>query len=1176
MQFTKLRLSGFKSFVDQTELLIEPGMTGVVGPNGCGKSNLLEALRWAMGETSAKRMRGEDMDDVIFGGTTTRPARNIAEVTMVLGNDGRTAPPPFNEFDELEITRRLERGSGSDYRINGKLVRARDVQILFADNASGANSPALVSQGRVGALINAKPADRRQLLEEAAGISGLHARRHEAELRLRAAETNLTRLDDVLGTLDAQLQTLRKQAKQAARYRNVQENIRQTEARLLHIRWQDAEGALTRARSGHARADEAVRQAMLAGTTLAESRAAIAATLPPKRQAEADAAATLQRLVLAREQLAAEEARVAEAQTATQRRLAQIASDLSRERALATDADNALLRLREERQQLLDAQAEEALDQEEAQEALLTARDAVEQADLALAALLEQAGAEETARNTQLSRLRDQQARLATLDRRLAEQQAQADLLRQGLDGGLELAAAEEALALAEERLELAREEAENAEAAKGEADRALERARAEAAGAQARSRDALTQAESRFTRIKAECDGLRALLGLDEADLFPPLIDAVTVTAGYEQALAAALGDDLTAPLDAAANIYWRDLPPLPDGTALPDGLTALTAYVKAPAALGRCLPQIGVAKDAAQAAGLSTRLLPGQMIVTRDGGAWRWDGLTRKPGAPTAAAIRLTQRNRLAELEMELDAAEEVLATAREAHASAREQAARREGEARQTQDQAAQRDRQAREAVRSGFRAVEQARDGLARRKADADAAAAKLQALLGSLTALQTDRAEAAVAEAEAQAALDALPDAAIARNAIAQSRARQAELRAALANRQTRADQLLREAEQRRRRLSLLQQEEQGWAARVEGAASRLAELEQRAAEGREELETLAERPLAIQEERRLLAAQIQTAERHRAEALAALQAGEAELAEAEQARTKAETALADAREARAHAEAAVSQALQHMKALAERIAEKLDCEPDHIAAATGIDFDADEERPDPTALEQRLSKLLEERERIGPVNLRAEQEVAEMEAQIGTMTAEKEDLTAAIARLRQGINGLNREARERLLASFSKVDAHFQDMFTRLFGGGSAHLKLTEAEDPLDAGLEIYASPPGKKLQVLSLLSGGEQALTALALLFAVFLCNPAPICVLDEVDAPLDEANVGRFCDMVEEMARSGATRFLIVTHHRLTMARMDRLFGVTMMERGVSKLVSVDLARAAEMVES
>lgn len=1175
MQFTKLRLSGFKSFVDQTELLIEPGMTGVVGPNGCGKSNLLEALRWAMGETSAKRMRGEDMDDVIFGGTATRPSRNIAEVTMVLANDGRTAPPPFNDFDELEITRRLERGSGSDYRINGKLVRARDVQILFADNASGANSPALVSQGRVGALINARPADRRQLLEEAAGISGLHARRHEAELRLKAAETNLTRLEDVLGTMDAQLQTLRKQARQAARYRNVQENIRQTEARLLHLRWQDAEAKLTHARAGHAEADEAVRRAMLAGTSLAESRAGLAATLPAKRQAEADAAAALQRLVLAREQLAAEEARVAEAQAATQRRLAQIASDLSRERALASDADNALLRLREERRQLLDAQEEEALEQEEAQEALLGARDAADQADLDLTALLDQAGLEETARNTQLSRLRDQQARLATLDRRLTEQQALAGQLRQGLEEGLELAAAEEALALAEERLEQAREQAEQAEAAKQEADRTLERVRTEAAGTQASSREALTQAESRYTRIKAECDGLRALLGLDEADLFPPLIDAVTVTAGYEQALAAALGDDLTAPLDAAANIYWRELPALAEAPPLPEGLSSLAKYVVAPAAMARCLPQIGVAADAANAASLSARLLPGQMIVTRDGGAWRWDGLTRKPGAPTAAAIRLTQRNRLADLESELDAAEQALAAARVAHADARDAAARREGEARQAQDQATQRDREAREAVRSGFRAVEQARDGVARRKADADAAAAKRAALLDSLTALESDRAEAAAAAAAAQAALDTLPDAAIARTAIAQARARQTELRAALASRQARADLLLREAEQRRRRLSLLDQEEQGWAARVEGAASRLTELEERALEGREALAELAEKPLSIQAERQVLAAQIETAERHRAEALSALQAAEAELAEADRARTQAEAALADAREARAHAEAAVSQAIQHMRVLAERIAEKLECEPHQIAAAAGLE-ETEEDGPDPTALEQRLAKLLEERERIGPVNLRAEQEVVEMESQIGTMTAEKDDLTAAIARLRQGINSLNREARERLLASFAKVDSHFQDLFTRLFGGGTAHLKLTETEDPLDAGLEIYASPPGKKLQVLSLLSGGEQALTALALLFAVFLCNPAPICVLDEVDAPLDEANVGRFCDMVEEMARSGATRFLIVTHHRLTMARMDRLFGVTMMERGVSKLVSVDLARAAEMVES
>ncbi|MFV3073900.1 chromosome segregation protein SMC [Niveispirillum fermenti] len=1174
MQFNKLRLSGFKSFVDQTELLIEPGMTGVVGPNGCGKSNLLEALRWAMGETSAKRMRGEDMDDVIFGGTATRPARNICEVTMVLANDARTAPPPFTDAEELEITRRLERGSGSDYRINGKLVRARDVQILFADHSSGANSPSMVSQGRVGALINARPSDRRQLLEEAAGISGLHARRHEAELRLRAADTNLTRLEDVLGALDGQLQGLRRQARQAQRYRQVQDHIRRAEALLLYQRWHEANRFLDRAHAAHAAADTAVRDQMLAVTAASTLREQAAEALPPRRQEDAAAAAALQRLVLAREQLDAEEARVASAHAATQRRLAQLATDLARERSLAADADSAAARLAAERTALLEAQADEVMELEAAEEAAQVVLDAVDLAERDLSRALEVAAAQDAARNGAAGRLRDAQARLATLERRLAEQAAQLATLDARIDDGMDLEQAAETCLLAEERLELARDTAETAEAVRQQADAALERARAEGQAAIAAGRAALSQAEARDTQLRAERDGLRALLHLEEEDLFPPLIDAITVAAGYEQALAASLGEDLTAPLDEAAARHWRALPPLADSRALPAGVEPLAAHVKAPAELARCLSHIGLVSDTALAQHLAPTLAPGQMLVSRDGGLWRWDGLTVTPGAPTAAAIRLTQRNRLAAIEADQQRATAELAGTRKAYAEAVAAADAAIAVARRGQEEAAARDRQARDAVRHAFTGLDQARAAQSRLAAEAAAARSRRDALAQALDALDGDRAMAAGDVAAAQAELDGSPDPTLSRLAVADARGLLAEQRGHLSGAQAGVERVKREAEQRRRRLATLEAEQASWRMRVEGAAARLAELTERAEEGRGELERLAERPVEIEAERDALRDRITAAERQRRRTGDALAEAETALSAADQSVRRAETGLADAREARAHAEAAVAQSLSALAALVERVREKLDCEPGDVLATAGVE--PDEEMPPPSQLEQRLARLMEDRERIGPVNLRAEVELADMEGEVARLTAERDDLVAAIARLRQGIGAINREAREKLLASFELVDGHFQRLFTRLFGGGMAYLKLTESEDPLDAGLEIYASPPGKKLQVLSLLSGGEQALTALSLLFAVFLCNPAPVCVLDEVDAPLDEANVGRFCDMVEEMAASGATRFLIVTHHRLTMARMHRLFGVTMMERGVSQLVSVDLARAAEMVDA
>ncbi|MGQ9367195.1 chromosome segregation protein SMC [Azospirillum sp. A39] len=1149
MHFTRLRLSGFKSFVDATELVVEAGVTGIVGPNGCGKSNLVEALRWVMGETSARRMRGGDMDDVIFGGTSSRPARNLAEVALVVDNRARTAPAGFNETDELEIVRRIERGSGSDYRINGKLVRARDVQLLFADNASGANSPALVSQGKVGQIIAAKPQDRRVLLEEAAGITGLHSRRHEAELRLKAAEGNLTRLDDVIAAMDGQLQGLRKQARQAARYRSLSEHIRRAEAVLWHLRWLAAEADLAGTRRAFAAAEERVRALMLSVSAQEKHRAAAAAGLPPRRQAEAAAAAALQRLVIAREQLEADERRVAEQQRALTARLQQIAGDLGREQALAADADQALARLQAERDRLAADREDEEMLEEAARDALVEARDAVDQLDRELTRLTERVAADDARRSTLQRQVQETEGRVGGFTRRIAEQQAQRAALEQEIAGRGDVAEAELAVEVAEQRLEDAREAAE-----------AAERAKADAEPAQARARDSVQAAEAARTRLKAEEKALSDLLAAGAGDLFPPLIDAVTVAPGYEGALAAALGDHLTAPLDEAAPVHWRTLPALDAAAPLPAGVEPLSGAVRGPGALGRALDHVGVVAEAGHGAALAPGLRPGQILVSRDGGAWRWDGLTVQAGAPTAAAVRLKQRNRLRELQAELDAAEEQVELARAALDDAKLAA-----------EEAAVRDRRARDAVREAFAAANTARDRHARLAREADAARSRLAALLEGIERLEQDRGEAESALAEARAALDSLPEAREGRDRLNELRAAVAERRTALAERQNALDRLARDAQARRQRIAAIDQEVASWAGRSQGAGGRVEELQARAAEAGAELERLSSRPAAIAAERQELLGRIADAERARTRAAEELAAGEAALAESEARLKEAEAGLADAREARARAEAAVGAAMQQERTLAERIDERLSCRPEQCLAAAGIP--PDEALPEPEAVEARLDKLTRERDGMGPVNLRAEIEVAELEQQVGSMQGEREDLIAAIARLRQGIASLNREARERLVASFETVNRNFQELFTRLFGGGKAHLELVNAEDPLNSGLEIYASPPGKKLQALSLLSGGEQALTALSLLFAVFRSNPAPICVLDEVDAPLDEANVGRFCDLVDAMAREGSTRFLIITHHRLTMARVDRLFGVTMAERGVSKLVSVDLQAAEEL---
>lgn len=1151
VQFNKLRLVGFKSFVEPTELTIEHGLTGIVGPNGCGKSNLVEALRWAMTETSAKAMRGGEMDDVIFGGTTERPARNIAEVTILLDNAERRAPAQFNDLEEIEVSRRIERSSGSLYRVNGREVRARDVALLFADASTGPRSTAIVSQGRIGAIVAARPTDRRALLEEAAGITGLHSRRHEAELRLRAAENNLTRLEDIIATLEGQHQGLKRQARQANRYRNLSGHIRRAEAMLLHQRWRRAQEVLANARQRLEQAERQVGALTGAASEAARSQAAAAEVMPALRQAEAESAAEYHRLVVARDALDAEEARIAQAKAEAENRLAQIQADIAREQALVCDAEQAVARLAEERARIEGEQEGEDEAARKAEDAREKARSALEESETALSAVNESIAAEE-ARRAELSRRKSEaEARIARLADRLASLEAE----RRRLEADL---VAEPALREARDDLEAARAAVEAAR----ESANAAETARERAQEGENAAHDAMRLAESAHAKLRAEADALAGLLTAPEQDMWPPLLDQVEVREGYEAALGAALGDDLSAPTDEGAPVHWRNLPPLDSGDSLPEGTEPLAAAVKAPANLDRRLARIGIVRDRAQGDALAPRLRPGQRLVSRDGDLWRWDGFIVRTEAATPAAIRLAQRNRLQALTREIGAAEETLTAERGRLETA--QAATRT---------AAEGARQARSRTGESEKRLDQAREVLANLEKKSGNARARLDGIGQTTLSLRADHTEAVGQRDAAVAAETEAKD-------LDGMRARQAELRAEVAERrsallaaQAELDGVQREAAARRQRIEAIGAEEESWRNRRSDAARQQDQLAERRETTSAEIERMARQPEAIAAQRAELLEHVGAAETRRKDAADRLATGEAGQTEAGRALRLAEGALAQAREDRVRCEAAVEQGEQAQTAIAERIAERLECRPDDILAAA--DIDPEEKLPAVDELDGRLERLVRERDNMGPVNLRAEQEADELGEQIATLGTERTDLLEAIDRLRHGIAELNREGRDRLVASFEEVNGHFQTLFTKLFGGGHAHLKLTDPDDPLEAGLEILASPPGKKMQNLSLLSGGERALTAVALLFAVFLTNPAPICVLDEVDAPLDDANVDRFCSMLGDIARQSATRFLLITHHRLTMARMDRLYGVTMPEPGVSQLVSVDL-QAAEALQA
>ncbi|MBM3616757.1 MAG: chromosome segregation protein SMC, partial [Alphaproteobacteria bacterium] len=1142
MRFTKLRLNGFKSFVDPTDLVIHDGLTGVVGPNGCGKSNLLEALRWVMGENRPTAMRGGGMEDVIFNGAATRGARHFAEVSLVMDNSDRLAPSGFNDSDTIEIVRRITRDAGSAYKLNTKDVRARDVQMLFADASTGAHSPALVRQGQISELINAKPKARRRVLEEAAGISGLYARRHEAELKLSAAEANLLRVDDVLEQLAQQLSTLTRQAKQATRYREIGEELRRVEGQLLFRRWREADLA-------RSEADGVLRQRVIEASQ-AEANARNAAklrevaedALPPKREEEAIAAAILQRLVVSRDQLAEQETRARNQIETLTARIVELVRDAERETGLNRDAGEVIERLEWEVEQL--QRAHEGHDERLA-EAAEVAREA--------SRILTDREQVLTAATEDAARLaaRHQSAQRFLSDSRTAVDKAEGEAAR----AAEAVRAAEAALGAASEAMALAEEAKTETVAMAEAADEALasaEEARATVQDRESEARAARSAAEGEAAAIRAEVAALAKMVQR-EANAGSQLLDQLQVEPGLEKALGAALADDLRAPVVAADRPSgWVGLPDYDRPQSLPAGATPLVRFVEGPGVLARRLGQIGLV-ERGDGARLQPMLQPGQRLVSREGDLWRWDGFRAgAEDAPSAAALRLQQLNKLTQLKRDLEEVAARAEGAAQAHAALQARLA-----------DLARADQMAREARRAADARVAVANRTAARAEADRSLAEGRLETARIAVARYADEVSEARERLDGAAAALEDLGDLETARAGVGSARVAVEAARITMMSRRSAHDELRREGEARVRRRQEATKELSGWKHRLDTAAKRIGELDSRKAETEEELAEASAAPEEIAIKREELADAIAEAEARRASAADALAEAEGRLRETRDMERDAERLASDAREIRARAEARSEAARATVQLAAERIMEEAGATPAELLDTLKVDPDR---MPDAETLDTDVQRLKRQREALGAVNLRAEEDAKAVDAEYTALAAEKLDLEEAIKKLRAGIAGLNREGRERLLTAFEQVNANFGQLFTHLFGGGEARLVLVESDDPLEAGLEIMAQPPGKRLSTLSLLSGGEQTLTALALIFGVFLANPAPICVLDEVDAPLDDANVTRFCDMMDEMTRRTETRFLVITHHAVTMARMDRLFGVTMQEQGVSQLVSVD----------
>ena len=856
MEFKKIQLTGFKSFAEKTNFLIEEGLTGIVGPNGCGKSNIVESLRWCMGETSAKSMRGSGMEDVIFSGTSNKPSKNIAEVSIALSNENKDGPIQYNDLDEIEIRRKIEKDKGSKFYINNKEVRAKDAQMFFADLSTGAHSPSLISQGRIGALVTAKPADRRAILEEAAGIAGLHVRRHEAELRLSAAENNLKRADELRRQQERQLANLQKQAEEAAKYKSVSEEIKKVEAGLYYLKLKDIDHEIKLENEINTEAEDQVKEFNSQLENLEKRITDETNKVTPIRERNIENLSKIQRLNLELKSLDEENERIEEEIKSIKNSLRMIDEDIDREKSIVIDENSNEKRLKEEKGELIE------------------------------------------------------------IDSKYYETEK-----------------------LSNQDLDVAKE------------------------------------------NLKREQDKVDRILDTFSSENLKKNIEHIN-----------------------------------------------------------KIIDQITAAKN-----------------------------LINEQNNSAALKVLDECKENLSYLNIKIKDAEE--------------------GD----------------------------------------------------KITVLNET-------------------------NEIIK------KLQEKYADIYSNNQNIKKESVKRNERIQKIDLEIESWKNLLTNSEKMVRELNDRKNKQTLKLNDLEKQPQLQAEKKGQISESLRISEKEQNE-------NETIIVEIDDKILKLSNELKDTkensieiRERKASSGATIDGLSKRRSDLLERVSAELNLSEEKLLEFSNLEKEV--EFPDVVTQEELLDEKKRQREKLGSVNLRADEETSKYEVEIKKMEKDRQDLVTAIIKLKESISELNQKGRERLLEAFEKVNRKFNEVYTKLFNGGNAKLELVDSDDPLDAGLEMLVSPPGKRLQSITLLSGGEQALTALSLIFAVFLTNPSPICVLDEVDAPLDDANVTRFCNLLTELTKITSTRFIIVTHHALTMSKMDRLYGVTMPEKGISQLVAVDLQKAESMV--
>lgn len=1139
MKFQSVRISGFKSFLEPTEIQMNMGLTGVVGPNGCGKSNIVEAIKWIMGENSARQMRGDGMDDVIFSGTNERPSRNFAEVSIKLDNSEKKAPAIFNHYDEIEITRKIEREKGSVYRVNGKQVRARDIQLIFADNGTGARSSGIVGQGRIAQIIDSNPEDRRVILEEAANIKGLHSRRHEAELKLKGASDNLDRLSDIEQTYKEQLIELEKQGRKAARYRSVGERIRKAEATLFFNLMNNAKKEANDLDIQLKNANENVSQGQIKVAEHIKSQLHLANKIPDLKKDEAEKAATLQTLNITKIKLDEEKS---SAQNALQNIINQINlinNDIARESEIKEDAKKSLSTLLTEEKNLKEDSENFSTKITKATDLVKKLRSISDAADDKLSTITSEIYSIKSDKSDLEKRINNLKQKIEVTQNQLANFNIEDDKNRFKLDK-------EKIINLKK----LIQENNQLNDGYKVELEK-LEKL-------ETRLIEEKNTAVFEFNKVNLEFDSLSTLLGRDTLNS-NTLEKTIGNINNLEEAIGSVLGETLLAPIlsddqSTENTTYWRDDFKTISPASLPESVIPIVTKITKSSILDTALKGVGIVNNKEIAFKLQKKLTFGQALTTPSGGLWRWDGFVQPQGVQNSYSERLQQIARLRLLQNKLPSLEENQSLSE---------------------------------------KRLDECINNIKKYKDDLSNLQVKLSSLISESNQLelQNTKVESKLLSSEAlikelknteRMSLEELSElekefnnsvnlpSLLAEELKVRNNADQSrnELTDAMAAEQ----QIKSEESFQSRNLIQLGHQKENWKVREEEAKTRLISLEERLKTSQDEKNRLSTLPESFEKKEAELNIKIEEAISNRNIAADQLVKNETSLNDADKQVREAEKVVSTLREEMIKIEALLNLSKAKIQNIEERVFEKLKIKSTELNKFINT---KEEDQPIKSIeiLEKTLQRLLNERETLGAVNLRAEDEMNEMLNKIEVMSKERVDLEEAIAKLRSGIFELNKEGRQRLKESFEEVNENFKQLFQKLFGGGNAELRLVGNEDPLQAGLEVLASPPGKKMQLLSLLSGGEQALTAISLIFSVFLCNPAPICILDEVDAPLDDTNVGRFCDLLNQIVDETNTYFMVITHHRLTMAKMDRLFGVTMEQKGISKLVSVDLEQASRI---